>query len=73
MCNKTLLTALAAATILSGGMLGNRAEAMALAAPSALGVATADAALVRQAKTVCGSNGCVSVQTSRPRPRRTHP
>ncbi len=69
---KALLTALAAATILSGAMLGNRAEAMTLATPSALGVATADAALVQHARAVCGSNGCVQVQTSRPPPRRTH-
>jgi len=70
---KIILTALAAAAILSGGMLGNRAQAMTLATPSVLGVATADAALVRQAKAVCGSNGCVQVQTSRPRPHKGHP
>lgn len=72
MC-KALLTALAAATILSGGMLGKGAEAMTFAAPSALGVATADAALVRQAAVVCGNTGCVKVQTSRVRPHRSHP
>src|SRR5271156_2512700 len=36
---KTVLTALTAAALLSGGMLADRAEAMTLAAPSALGVA----------------------------------
>jgi hypothetical protein len=55
--HKTLLTALAAAALLSGGMLGSRAEAMTLAAPSALGVA--DTGLVVKAAVVCGYYGCV--------------
>ncbi len=67
-----LLTALAAATLLSGGMLGSRAGAMPLVAPSALGFATADAALVQQATNVCGSNGCVRVQTQRVQHHRIH-
>ncbi len=71
MC-KTLVTALAAATLLSGGLLGNRADAMTLATPSALGVATADAGVVQQAHALCGNNGCVQVQTSAPRKHRTH-
>jgi hypothetical protein len=54
---KTLLASLAAATLLSGGMLGNRADAMALAAPSALGIA--DTGPVQQAAVVCGYYGCV--------------
>jgi hypothetical protein len=57
---KTLLTAVAAAALLSGGMLGNRAEAMTLATPSALGVALADTGVVQ--KVVCGYNGCVRVR-----------
>ncbi len=71
MC-KTLVTALAAATLLSGGILGHRAEAMTPAAPSALGAASADAGLVQQAHALCGNNGCVQVQTSAPRKHRTH-
>ncbi len=58
---KTLLAALAAAALLSGGMLGNRAEAMTLAAPSALGVVAADTGLVQEAAIVCGYRGCVRV------------
>jgi hypothetical protein len=58
---KTLLAALAAAALLSGGVLGNRAEAMTLAAPSALGVAVADTGLVQKAALVCGYRGCVRV------------
>jgi hypothetical protein len=54
--HKTLFAALAAAALLSGGMLGSRAEAMTLA-PSALGVA--DAGLVVKAAVVCGYYGCV--------------
>jgi hypothetical protein len=55
--HKILLTALAAAALLSGGMPGSRAEAMTLAAPSALGVA--DTGLVQKAAVVCGYYGCV--------------
>jgi len=54
---KTVLTALTAAALLSGGMLADRAEAMTLAAPSALGVA--DSSLVQKAAVVCGYYGCV--------------
>jgi hypothetical protein len=54
---KTLLAALAAAAVLSGGMLSNRADAMILAAPSAPGAA--DAGLVQKAAVVCGYYGCV--------------
>jgi hypothetical protein len=53
-------------------MPGHRAEAMTLAAPSALGVASADAGLVQQAHALCGNNGCVQVQTSALRKHRTH-
>jgi hypothetical protein len=58
---KTLLTVFAAAALLSGGMLGNRAQAMTLAPPSALGVAVADTGLVQKAAVVCGYRGCVRV------------
>jgi hypothetical protein len=54
---KTLFASLAAAALLSGGMLGNRTEAMTLAAPSALGVA--DTGLVQKTAVVCGYYGCV--------------
>ena len=60
-----ILTAFAVAIILSGGVLGNRAEAMRLDTPSMLGVAAARAALVQQAVNVCGNSGCVPVQTKR--------
>ena len=63
----TLLTAFLAAAIVAGVMHANRAEAMTLAAPSALNAAAADASLVQHVTAVCGSNGCVPVQTSRPR------
>jgi hypothetical protein len=66
-----LLTGLAAATLLSSGMLGNRADAMPFARPSAIGVA--DAAPVQQAHAVCGNNGCVQVQVSGPKKHRAHP
>jgi hypothetical protein len=59
---ETLLTAFAAATILSGGMLGNRAEAM---TASTLTVAAAHVATVQLAVNVCGTNGCAKVQTHR--------
>jgi len=59
--HKTLLAALAAAAFLSSAMLGNQADAMTLAGPSALGVA--DSGLVQKAAVVCGYYGCV----------RTHP
>jgi len=67
--HKVLLAALAAATVLAGGMLGHPAEAMTPATPLAPGIAGADAALVRRVVNVCGSNGCVKVQTQRVRKR----
>jgi hypothetical protein len=54
---KTLLASLAAAALLSGGTLSNRAEAMALAAPSTL--SAADTGLVQKAALLCGYYGCV--------------
>ena len=59
-----------------GGWIGRYAAATAVTgtfAVSALGVATADAALIRRATAVCGSNGCVHVYTARARKTRTHP
>jgi hypothetical protein len=67
-----LLTGLAAVIFLSSGTLGKRVDAMPLAAPSLIGAATADTAIVQQAHAVCGSNGCVQVQVSGPK-KRTHP
>jgi hypothetical protein len=69
---KTLLVTLAGATFLSAGMLDSRAGAMPLAPPSALGVAAANSSLVQKTTNVCGSNGCVRVQTQRVQHRRPH-
>ncbi len=55
---KTLLTALAAVTLLSGGALLNRAGAMPIATPSALAVTAANSGLVEKAAVVCGYYGC---------------
>jgi len=57
----TLLTALAAAAILSGGLPGN--EANAFTPPSMLGGAPMP--LVQQVATICGSVGCAPVQTKK--------
>jgi hypothetical protein len=56
---KALLAAFAAAAILAMAAPVNRARAMTLAAPSQLGLATADAGLVQQAAWRCGWRGCV--------------
>jgi len=58
--SKILLTALAAATILAGGLPVDRAAAI-TAAASASGIASAN--LIREAAIVCGGNGCNPVQT----------
>jgi hypothetical protein len=60
----TLFTALAVAFVLSTGVSGHRAEAAPFGPPSALGAA-ASAAVVQQVANVCGSSGCVRVQTQR--------
>jgi hypothetical protein len=65
---KTLLSALAATTILSAGLLASRAAAMTSAA-SAVAV-TAPDALIREASIVCGSNGCGVVQTKSTKQRK---
>jgi hypothetical protein len=65
---KTLLTALAATTILSTGLFASRAAATTSAIP-AVGV-TAPGALLREASIVCGSNGCGVVQTKSTKQRK---
>jgi len=62
---RSLLVALAVATMASNGFILHRAAAMTLAAPSALGVATAGTGLVQKATAVCGNNGCLTVQVKR--------
>jgi hypothetical protein len=62
---KIFLAALAVAAVLGGGMLGGGwAAAMVPAASSGRGLA-GDAGLVRRVLNVCGTNGCVKVQTQR--------
>ena len=68
---KIVLTAMATAAILSGGMLGSEAGAMPLATPAVLNAAAGS--LVRQAAVVCGGNGCAPVQTGRVQRRKFHP
>lgn len=67
------LAAVAATIILSGVMFGSRTDAMTLAAPTALGVATAHQTAVQQVAVVCGNNGCAPVQTSAKRRPLKHP
>lgn len=55
---KTAFAAAALAAALSLGMAADRATAMPSATPSQLGLATADAGLVRKARVVCGRSGC---------------
>ena len=68
----TLLTAAFAAAATAARLAGlaarERAAAMTLTGASASRVAADDAALLRQAAVICGSNGCARVQTSRARP-----
>jgi hypothetical protein len=59
----TFLSTLAAAAILFGGFLGNQAEAFTATAPSALGGALSS--LVRPAANLCGTVGCMPVQTKK--------
>jgi hypothetical protein len=56
--------ALAAAALVAGAMPSERAQAMTVA-PSAPGAAAPGARLIHHAVNVCGSNGCVKVQTQR--------
>jgi hypothetical protein len=65
----TLLTAaFVAAAILPSPVPGDRAAAMTFAGVSASRVAAEEAALLRPAAVICGSNGCARVHTSRVRP-----
>ena len=68
--SKTLLSALAAVTILSGGLLTGRAAAMPSAA---LASAPAHTPLVREAAMGCGGAGCVPVQTKQVQRKKYHP
>jgi|HubBroStandDraft_6_1064221.scaffolds.fasta_scaffold2527216_2 hypothetical protein len=54
--HKTLLSALAAATLFAGGTFADRTAAMPLAAPPN------GMALVEKAAIICGGNGCAPVQ-----------
>jgi hypothetical protein len=56
--------ALAAAALVAGAMPSERAQAMTVA-PSAPGAAAPGAGLIHRVVNVCGSNGCVKVQTQR--------
>jgi len=60
-----LLAALAAAAVLAGGGAPDRAAAMVPAHASPPGLAAANAGLVNRVVNVCGTNGCVRVQTQR--------
>jgi hypothetical protein len=59
-----LFAALAAAVLVASAMPGDRARAMAGVAP-ALQVTAPGAGLFHRVVNVCGSNGCVKVQTQR--------
>ena len=61
---KFLAVAFAAAAIAVAAP-DQRAEAMTMAAPSALGAASAVA--IQKATVVCGTNGCVPVHVSGPK------
>jgi hypothetical protein len=61
---KTLRLSLAAATILSVGMLANRAAAIKPVAP--LGALAVDTKLVEPVRAICGISGCMPVQTKPP-------
>jgi hypothetical protein len=67
---KILLSALTTAAILSGGMSADRAATTSTATAPTLGTAAANAALVREAVVLCGSNGCTPVQTKAPQKRK---
>jgi hypothetical protein len=62
---KTLLAAVAVGAILSGATLGTSATAMTLAAPSVLGIASADTMPIERVANVCGISGCSPVWTKR--------
>lgn len=62
-----LAAAVAAATFVSGAALSTRASAMTLGAPSALGVAGGNGALLERVVNVCGINGCSPIHVKRVR------
>jgi hypothetical protein len=64
------VAAAAAAVVRVSLTLGHRAEAMTFVGALASRVAAEDAAPLRLAAVVCGSNGCALVRTSRARPHR---
>jgi hypothetical protein len=68
---KTRLALLAAATILSFEMLAGHAKATTLTPPATLRVAAAS--FVQKVVNVCGSSGCVQVQTHRIKRKPTSP
>jgi hypothetical protein len=68
--SKTLFSALAAATVLSGATFAGRAVAMPSAALSS---APARSALVHEAAVLCGGNGCAPVQTKQTQRKKFHP
>jgi hypothetical protein len=65
---KTLLSAVAVATILSAGLFASRAAATPSAVPAT--AMTAANALTREASIVCGSNGCGVVPTKATKQRK---
>jgi hypothetical protein len=70
----TLLTAAASAAVVFVSLtLVLRAEAMTFVGASVSRVAAEEAAPLRLAAVVCGSNGCARVHTSRARPHRPRP
>jgi hypothetical protein len=69
--HRTLLSALAAVTIMSSGAAATGAKDVAASANPALAIR--HTSLVRVAGVVCGNNGCAPAQTSAPRRRRFVP
>ena len=59
----TFLTIFAAAAMLSGGSFGYQAEAFTMTAPATLGAALPS--LIQPVANICGSTGCVPVQTKK--------
>jgi hypothetical protein len=67
------VAAAATAALLASPVPSDRAAAMAFVGASASRVAAEEAALLRQAAVVCGSDGCARVHTSRARLYRPQP
>jgi hypothetical protein len=62
-----MLTSVAVAAIFSGGTLGLPAQALTLSVQPAAHGAAVDSARLQYVANVCGTNGCVRVQTERVR------